>query len=104
MSVPELDALVARVGLEEARRLVRRWTGQRDAEAFLALPPAPYPNPLVRLQTEMLDALRTAETAPSQATLDSLQAAMSRVAALDGGGDNYRYCQERFQALRDQVL
>jgi hypothetical protein len=33
---PELDALVARVGLDEAKRLVRRWIGARDAEEFLA--------------------------------------------------------------------
>lgn len=43
---PELDALVARVGLHEAKRLVRGWIGARDAEAFLAWErqhPAPEP-------------------------------------------------------------
>jgi hypothetical protein len=34
-SCPELDALVARVGLEEAMRTVRGWIGRRDAEEFL---------------------------------------------------------------------
>lgn len=43
-SCPELDALVARVGLEEAMRTVRGWIGRRDAEEFLrSFPPAPAP-------------------------------------------------------------
>jgi hypothetical protein len=45
-SCSELDALVARVGLDEAKRLIRGWIGARDAEAFLAWErqrPAPEP-------------------------------------------------------------
>jgi hypothetical protein len=45
-SCPELDALVARVGLEQAMRTVRGWIGARDGEAFLrAYPPAAAPAP-----------------------------------------------------------
>jgi hypothetical protein len=43
-SCPEIDALVARVGLEQAMRTVRGWIGARDGEAFLrwsAQRPAP---------------------------------------------------------------
>jgi hypothetical protein len=51
-SCPELDALVARVGLEQAMRTVRGWIGARDGEAFLrAYPPraAPAPAPVEEL-------------------------------------------------------
>lgn len=34
-SVPELDALVARVGVEKATDLIRGWIGRRDAEIFM---------------------------------------------------------------------
>lgn len=43
-SCPELDALVARVGLDAAMEIACRWIGARDAEAFLRnFPPTPEP-------------------------------------------------------------
>lgn len=66
--------------------------------------PAEEYSKFVRLQTEMLDALRAAEENTCQSTMDNLVAAMKSFREAGGGdSDNYRYCNQRYHALRDDV-